>query len=709
MTKRSKRVRPRLPTRLRKFVGRNRVIVTTASLVMAAILLGIVGTTIGMLQARHDAGVARIALADADAARRRASTLAQEKQREAELALDAKREAKTQTAKQLMMRASAERDRGDITLAALLGAEAIRQDSGNTERALNHRRRLAADLRQCPRPTRILFHDSTVLDARFSGDGKWIVTSCDDGTVRIYDAETGDVEQTLKHEHEVTQAAFMLHDTRLVAHELVGTTEENLNDPYKRAKIHVWDWRSAQPIAVTESRERTIGANAHRGAGYSVATGPQERQIMSAVDGQPISPALTTEWPIRRTTTFSSTAMFLIMSEMSQRDATVPGPTRTLAATKAEIWHADTGRRMTLIEKPARRRNRGVGDGQISGIVSPDDRLIALGINGFINIFDVDSGELRQRIDTRNVVTSPNAFGSTFERDVDAVLKAFSPDSRTLMCRQDSRIVLIDVDTGEVLPGIQFHVSPAFTANDAEFSPDSTRILALNGQGHPQIWDARSGQVLSPPLEHDATVRDSGFSPDGRFVKVVSTSGTIRIWDTQTEQAASPMLRHSGSIRKSSFSRDGSHLLVAVGSNVYLWPVGWPEFTQAFIEYPPADQSIFERQIVARISPDGLRLVTVWPSNSDVRTSPLEARAWDSVTGELLHGPQKIAGAASILSGVEPKFSADGRYVLLAQPLSRRFSSSNDSPAASNDHQIWDIETGDVTTVTLDEDETGFR
>ena len=77
---------PSLAYQVRKFVGRNRGLVTTAALVMAAVLLGIVGTTAGMLRARHDAGVARAAREEAEKARQEADS-------EAQRAVDAKQDA----------------------------------------------------------------------------------------------------------------------------------------------------------------------------------------------------------------------------------------------------------------------------------------------------------------------------------------------------------------------------------------------------------------------------------------------------------------------------------------------------------------------------------------------------------------------------------------------------------------------------------------
>src|SRR5262249_7267101 len=55
--------------RLRKFVRRNRSQVLAGALVVVALLVGVVGTTIGMVQARRAAELERLAKRDAQAAR----------------------------------------------------------------------------------------------------------------------------------------------------------------------------------------------------------------------------------------------------------------------------------------------------------------------------------------------------------------------------------------------------------------------------------------------------------------------------------------------------------------------------------------------------------------------------------------------------------------------------------------------------------------
>jgi serine/threonine protein kinase len=72
--------------RLRKFVWRNRFWVTAASIVLLALLVGIAGTTLGLLEARHQAGIARIETSAKEAALQAAQRQRQLAEENADLA-----------------------------------------------------------------------------------------------------------------------------------------------------------------------------------------------------------------------------------------------------------------------------------------------------------------------------------------------------------------------------------------------------------------------------------------------------------------------------------------------------------------------------------------------------------------------------------------------------------------------------------------------
>jgi WD40 repeat protein len=80
-------------------------------------------------------------------------------------------------------------------------------------------------------------------------------------------------------------------------------------------------------------------------------------------------------------------------------------------------------------------------------------------------------------------------------------------------------------------------------------------------------------------LKHTARVTGGAFSPDGRRVITASTDGTARVWDAATGEAVTPALFHGGVARggsthehpQAAFTSDGDRVLVASWAGVRAW------------------------------------------------------------------------------------------------------------------------------------------
>src|SRR5204863_5297128 len=76
-----------------------------------------------------------------------------------------------------------------------------------------------------------------------------------------------------------------------------------------------------------------------------------------------------------------------------------------------------------------------------------------------------------------------------------------------------------------------------------------------------------------PPLEHGGRVESAAFSPDGG--RVVTTSDKIaQVWDVKSGRLLTAPLVHPDYLRTAVFSPDGNSVLTAARDAVRIWSAG---------------------------------------------------------------------------------------------------------------------------------------
>ena len=58
-----------------------------------------------------------------------------------------------------------------------------------------------------------------------------------------------------------------------------------------------------------------------------------------------------------------------------------------------------------------------------------------------------------------------------------------------------------------------------------------------------QVWDARTGEPIGKPLQHEDKVNCAAFDPSGERVVTASDDKTARIWDVRMGEYASTTYR----------------------------------------------------------------------------------------------------------------------------------------------------------------------
>ncbi len=138
-------------------------------------------------------------------------------------------------------------------------------------------------------------------------------------------------------------------------------------------------------------------------------------------------------------------------------------------------------------------------------------------------------------------------------------------------------VAVWDVATGRLITTLQS--APRATPSALFFSPDGQRLLVFTKWGESRLWDARTGQAVSPPFEifrGGSSSFSAGVSPspDGRWLATTDTQGmTLRDAATLQQVGRTVPTPPSGGAL-TFFSRDGTRLCGGPDQRVWDVPSG---------------------------------------------------------------------------------------------------------------------------------------
>jgi WD40 repeat protein/serine/threonine protein kinase len=388
--------------------------------------------------------------------------------------------------------------------------------------------------------------------AAFSPDGRLIATTHDDGTMRLWDAVTGDQVRLIQ-----AQAGFATHpafspDTRRVA--TAGAD----------ATLRVWDVATgAEVLAVTADGEAMSSPVYSPDGSRLAAVAGSTVQIWSATSGDPIASLEQPGLPLARIA-FSPDGTHLVSAgadgtarlwevASGTRIQTLAGPAPLWAVAfssdgrrvasggsdaVARVWDVETGRQLLALA------GHSVGIRDVA--FSPDGaRLVTTAFDNSTRIWDVSAAGGRDLFTVEGV------------RGIFAGVE-FSPDGQWFAAPADPAGVTVwDAATGTTVTKLTGHDSPLTTVT---FSPDGA-LLAGTSEASPTqpVWDVGSGELLFSLTGHEGSARSIAFSPDGRRLATGGNDGTVWIWDAATG-AAHTSLALSAAALDVAFSPDGRYL-----------------------------------------------------------------------------------------------------------------------------------------------------
>jgi WD40 repeat protein/serine/threonine protein kinase len=523
-------------------------------------------------------------------------------------------------------------------------------------------------------------HEGPIGHASFSPDGRRVVTASTDRTARVWDAVTGE-ELLVFHGSSSASYAEFSHDGK---HVVVNSREGEL-----------------QVRNATTGVPETQAMRNSGGAFYSVFS-PNDRRVLSAsfdthtylwdaATGQLIW-KWTHDGPVYRAL-FSPDGA-LVLASRAGRSARMwdvqtglpYGPPLYHAGEVLDARFSPDGHHLLtagldqtvrLWDLTACQTNVITlkhGPGLVHAEFSTDGlRVLTSGSDAPVRIWDTPTGQL--------LLTGQPLIGPSI-REGPVNQAAFSSDSRLfLTIGADRNVTIWDSATGQQAGHPLRHSSPVW---HAEFSRDNRRVLIVSNHeaegipvgtylnisgnlspnvtstspasGEARVWDALTGEPLTPPFAESTFIHDAAFSPDGRAVVTASFDHTAQVWDAATGRPVSPRVVHIGEVHSVAFSPDGRKVVSyaavyknfgSVKGEARIWDARTGTLLVPPIQLDEADRGF------AAFSHNGKQVVTASSSGA--------CRVWDATTGEprtpWLHHDSSVEDA---------EFSPDDRFMLTA-------------------------------------------
>ncbi len=147
-----------------------------------------------------------------------------------------------------------------------------------------------------------------------------------------------------------------------------------------------------------------------------------------------------------------------------------------------------------------------------------DSKFLATGLpNGHINIYSFITNDFRRDFTGHD----KNVYGLEFSSDGNYLISA----------SMDEEVKVWNITTGKSIKTMNGHDNDV---NDAVFSPDSKFAASASDDETVKVWDVSKGKHIKTLKGHQGDVITVIFSPDGRYIASGGKDEKIKLWNTES-------------------------------------------------------------------------------------------------------------------------------------------------------------------------------
>jgi WD40 repeat protein len=373
-------------------------------------------------------------------------------------------------------------------------------------------------------------HSDIVILINFSHDNQQLISASADGVIKLWDATTGELQQTIENHSDWVDTVVFSPDNRQIASYLEDGT------------VKVWKATARKTLQALEECPSPVD---------SIALQPDGQQVVSELEDQTFKPR---DFDLRqRLQTLEKD------SGSIGRVAFSPDGQRLASSSKDGIimlWvpTADT------LQPGKQFRSRGPALLEFS----PDGQKLAAASNDMVELWNIEKGVVEGTCDGRS--HRPDEYGriTSLRFSSDGRNLAFDPFDKTI------RVWNLTSDPPQIFSG---H-SRAITS--FVFLPGRQQLASASEDRTIKIWDLTAGKSQHSTNEKgfSGSTKSIAFSPDGGQLATGLSDGTIKIWDPSTGKMTQRFQAHEYAVQSVAFSAKGYRpLVLASGSDttIRLW------------------------------------------------------------------------------------------------------------------------------------------